>query len=204
MPRYTDKMRQRSKGAGTPQGYDLHAGVLASDARALGMLFGNIAPMIRKKLRAQFYRVPDAVIADATHDAIVDYAISPTKFKPEFCVPVQTYLLKAARMNIVDELRADLRRHVREEWFAHNRPLGAVSTVAALSTEYDFSERQTMLQRVIESMSVAEQTAVKLWFAGEGPAAIGAALGGSCEDAAAEVKRLKDRVIKRCRRAATL
>jgi hypothetical protein len=155
-----------------------HDRLVAGDERSLIYLFEHVPAMLRRRLRAAFHRAPDHYLADAAEDAVVDYAMSPSRFDSSYGLSIERYLFNAAWRNVADTL--------------------SVNRVAKVE--------KAILERVAAAaaaLSEVEQRAVACWLSGANTASIASALGIGCLSAVEqrrEVKRLKDRVIKRCRR----
>lgn len=160
----------------------------------------RLLPQLQNRLRRAFPRTSDDVRHDAAVDALVGYWIRPDQYDQQRGVPLEAYLYQAARRNVIDVHRSEARRRARECAYAQIvRTLASPRWLVAASA---FQERLTLCGASIASTT--ERSALCLWASGEGVLVIAAALGIDALPAShqrAEVKRFKDRMIKRLRRA---
>jgi hypothetical protein len=176
---------------------DLAARIGRGDAAALGELAQHLLPVLMRRLRRAYGRVPSDLLSDACEDAILEYGASPRRFDPARGVPLDRFLQMAAARNLADLLKADARRRRRETTYVE-RQQSAPRVRTLLGVEGETDARRRILSVVHGGL---ERTALAQWLAGEQRAAsLAAALGISHlspVEQRREVKRFKDRVRKR-------
>lgn len=158
--------------------------------------------MLQRRLQRVFPRTAADLIADAVEDALLEYARRPDRFDPSRDVPLERYLFTAASRNLINALDSERRRREREA------RCGEVMLAAKLEATLDELEAVRELETKLESSVVAsskhERAAVHLWLAGERRTqALAEALALShltFHNQRVEVKRFKDRILKRCLR----
>jgi hypothetical protein len=189
--------------AGGHASRELHCRLVNGDQTVLTVIADNVLPTIRRRLRRAFRSASQGSIEDATEDAFVQYALGPVEFDASRGVPLEYYLYQAAARNVIDLLRAEDNRRAREAAYASWLSLRAS---AALARERDQHLRVSLAATIRNfGAGEAERKAFSLWIEGKGgtePLAI--ALGLNHLPIAAqrqEVKRFKDRVLKRLARS---
>ena len=139
---------------------------------------------------------------DAVEDALVDYALSPERFNSSYGLSVERYLFNAAWRNVVDASKSGTRRRAREERFTQTACLHVDGAGPGID-EMEDKRLERILSSAVATLSDAERHAVRCWLRGADTVSIANALGVGDLPVAErrhEVKRLKDRVIKRCKR----
>jgi RNA polymerase sigma-70 factor, ECF subfamily len=179
----------------------LHDALARGDPYALDRLAEHLLPSLRRSVRAAFRVAPDDFIVDSTEDAFLEYAMCPQRFDPSRGVPLERFLQIAAKRNLQDRLRIDARRKAREQRYAAHWLLQRSSAACVPSRTL----RGTAITRVLGSVCHgAEYQAALLWLQGERTTAVlSAALSLTHlepTERRREVKRFKDRMIKRVHR----
>jgi hypothetical protein len=180
---------------------ELHNQILGGSAAALDTLATlMLRPMVRM-LGAGFPRACNDLLATAAEDAILDYGNRPQRFDPCRAVPIDRYLLFAARRNLLNLLQAEERRLLREGAYAKQE---AQTYRPTWFTRISRDTNRFRLQILAIATDRLERRAIVLWLNG----------GSTTEELAAalklshlpipeqrkEVKRFKDRIVARCRR----
>jgi hypothetical protein len=181
---------------------DLHSQLLGGSAAALDTLAGLLLQPMVRALRAGFPRACNDLLATAAEDAILEYGRCPHRFDPSRAVPIDRYLLFAARRNLLNLLEAEERRLLREGEYAKQEAQTHRSICWFPLTSLD---RNRFRQQILAiGTDRVERRAIVLWLNG----------GSATEDLAAalrlshlpmrerrkEVKRFKDRIVARFRR----
>jgi RNA polymerase sigma-70 factor (ECF subfamily) len=181
----------------------LHERVIHGDAQALDELAERLLPALCRWLRRRFVHAAEDVLVDASEDAIVEYASRPTRFDSERGVPLEKYLYAAAWRNAVNSLQREARRRAREARYATGHA-GGERRPARERSAIDADVWKRLLAGVTKS---SERAPFLLWLNGERRTKVLAAALGcrdlSPSDQRREVKRLKDRVMKRLNRLRT-
>jgi hypothetical protein len=155
-------------------------------------------PALHRRLRRAFRTAPEAAIADAIDDAVVQYARRPSMFDPSHRVPLDAFLYQATWRNVTNALRADRRRREREAIFVERSALGR--QIVQRSRD-DSKSTQHRLELVASEI---DRDAVILWLNGRRRTeALAKTLGLSSLSAAeqrAELKRFHDRMLRRLAR----
>jgi DNA-directed RNA polymerase specialized sigma24 family protein len=99
--------------------------LLEGDENALEPFAGRALETLPRLLRRSFPRVPADWATDAVVDAILELAARPDRVDPTDAPALDRFLLLAARRTLINLLRADSRRRLREaryaEQSAHNQ-----------------------------------------------------------------------------------
>jgi hypothetical protein len=150
------------------------------------------------------------MLNDAAEDAILDYGRSPARFDPLRGVPLDGFLYMAAWRNAVDLLNAERRRQAREKTYAETAPTAHTAPAFQHGAGSATGERflRTAVTALLETpVTDGERAALRLFLVqGErGTPPLAEALGLNALPASeqrCEVKRFKDRVLKRLKRIA--
>lgn len=183
----------------------LHDRLRGGDGMAVAPLAEVLLPGLARRLRRRFPGTDEHLLAEAAEDAFLNYVRRPARFEPGRGVALDQYLFQAACRDVVDRLRSDARRRVREVEYARRLPHEEGPTGAeAFEIRHD---REVLLSRLADSGVVvgeAEQRALRLLLNGEhSPEAWVPVLrlaGQPSEEGRGGVKRLRDRLLKRLRR----
>jgi hypothetical protein len=181
----------------------LHFAVIDGDSAALEELAARVLLTLRRSLVRQFHAVPLDLINDGIEDAILEYAAKPFRFDESFGLSLEVYLRWAARRNVANSLKAEVRRRRREVEFATEMAARAVQTQTAAEKRADNRGVSSSFRRDVLALSESEyeQAALSTWLSGERRTAPLAALLGLADLPVAEqrrhVKRFKDRYCKR-------
>lgn len=163
---------------------------------------GELLDGLRNMLRRRFPRAGDDLVNDAAEDCIVDYLRRPSQFDATRGTSVTRFLFPSAARNLSNLMQGEVRRKVREAAFAAQADVSH-EDIAPQNKDDERSEIRRRLLSVITD--VAERRAVLRWLAGErATAPLANELGLSDRtrsDQQREVKRFKDRVVKRLLRA---
>jgi RNA polymerase sigma-70 factor (ECF subfamily) len=178
----------------------LHARILLGDEHAREQLLARMLPDLVQRVRQQFRAAPGDLVSDAVVDALLDYVSRPGRFDSGRNVPLFAFLVRAAACNVINSLEAERRRRVREARYADD-----AAARAKLPETVESRYTQILIPRPHDVASDgAERRAYELWRAGErrtGVFATALGLSGLAPlDQRREVKRFKDRLLKRIRR----
>jgi DNA-directed RNA polymerase specialized sigma24 family protein len=198
-----DRKRQESNFASLDASViDLHDLIIKGDQEALQELLDRLGGLLRRQLRRAFSHAPDDLIIDAANDALIEYALRPAMFDVSRNVPLERFLYRAAWRNLADSTKAAAKRREREARYVQLSPL-LVDPAAERDPDSNCDDNVKL--RILEiAAGPREQSDLLLWLNGErrtGP--IAAVLGMNHLDAPGqrqEVKRFKDRLVKRIRR----
>ena len=180
---------------------DLHFRILAGDSAAVSELLQSFAPTLIRRLRQTFTRVSEVHIVDGVDEAVVDYVLRPTQYDSHIGVSLFRYLYWASRRNVLDYIRSESRRRGRERAYAE--------LITATNGDDHCAQRSRQLEQVMDlcndvTWSSRDQRTLHRFLEGErNPAVLASVLGvsnRSPHEQRAEIKRFKDRVIKRLRR----
>jgi DNA-directed RNA polymerase specialized sigma24 family protein len=177
---------------------ELHDRVKEGSLDALNELIAHFLRVVPSWLRRAFPRASDELRVDAAEDALVEYAARPTRFDPARGIPLEAYLLRAASRNLINRLDAERRRKAREDQYAQQTAINE----AIRERPEPHSSYLGRIEFVLSGAeSDAEKCAMKLWLKGERQTrAFAEALGLGdlpAEEQRIEVKRFKDRIVKR-------
>lgn len=135
---------------------------------------------------------------DATEDASLEYGANPARFDPSRLRSVVDFVYVIARRNLLDRLRAETALKHRESAYAKEH--GAVAVPQMREPRSDIDLWAGILAVTTDPK---ERRATELWLDGAGTLSIAQALGYGhlpADGQRAEVKRFKDRLIKRLSR----
>ena len=185
----------------------LHWNVCRGDAVAAESVASLVLPRLRRRLRLAFRRVPADVLVDGAVDAIVEYLQRPARFDSSRGVPLDRFLYHAASRNVLDAIRSASSRRARELRYEQEMVAAARDAVSASESARDATQIcERHVARLFECTPEWEQRALRCWVAGDRQTdALAVALGfGTLPsvDRQREVKRFKDRILRRLRRIA--
>jgi hypothetical protein len=179
---------------------DLHHEILGGSATALDTLAALLLQPMVRALRAGFSRACNDSIATAAADAILEYGRRPQRFDPSRAVPIDRYLLFAARRNLLNLLESEERRLLREAEYAKeaqtHRPMGWFPLMSPDPDKF----RRLILAIATDRV---ERRAIVLWLNAGTTEDLAAVLKVShlpVREQRKEVKRFKDRIVARFRR----
>jgi hypothetical protein len=206
--RHGSPPRNRSRPRATPSSPEvsllaLHERLIGGDEAALNEAAERLLRLLQRALHRAFPRAPADWITDAAEDAILDYVRHPGQFDPRRQVWLERFLLPPAVRNLVNRAERERRLKHREEVYAAQAKPGALWGRSPLSDpEEDAQFRVLVLAAAADD---AEREALVLLLDGvcDTPA-LAKALGATDRPVAEqrqEVKRFRDRLIKRVRRA---
>lgn len=181
----------------------LHLAVIDGDSAALEELAARVLLTLRRSLVRQFHAVPIDLINDGIEDAIIEYAARPFRFDESFGLSLEVYLRWAARRNVANFLKAEVRRRRREVEYATELAARAVQLQTAPDKLAGSRGATSSFRQEVVALgeSEYEQAALSTWLSGERRTAPLAALLGIADLPVAEqrrhVKRFKDRYSKR-------
>jgi CheY-like chemotaxis protein len=176
----------------------LHARVLTGQLSAIECVAASLPRELPPRLRRVFPHVPSELIIDATEDAILEYAANPARFDPLRHISLKDFIGFAARRNLASTVLAESRRKRREARYAAVQP---IITPVTDSEPVQFDLWACLLSVITDPV---ELRAAKRWLDGDRSTdALAEALGIddlSQADRRREVKRFKDRLLKRISR----
>jgi RNA polymerase sigma-70 factor, ECF subfamily len=183
----------------------LHNRLLSGDRTALEELAEILLPSLCRQLRRAFPRSAHDIINDAVVDAIIGYGRDPSTFDPFRGPSLERFLYHVSWRNMADLLKAGARRLARETEYARQVTDQNRDTHIGGNTAFNASDGQSTW-RLADAAGVVgrERAALRCWLDGETrtaplAAALGAA-GLTPSEQRREVKRFKDRVLKRLAR----
>ena len=195
--------RHDSSGPGQPHvsWTELHDHAVVGNRTALETIAEHALSTLHRQLRRAFPRTDDDLLQDAVTDAFMDYVRRPDHFDSSSSEGLDQFLYRAAWRNAANSLQSDLRRRSREVRYAREARLQALLNQDERSLAID----TTMIRRLLDdTIDVAECEALACWLDGErrtGPLAQALGLGLlPAVDQQREVKRFKDRILKRISR----
>lgn len=106
-------------GDDSAQWCELHRRLLAGDRTASEEVVRLLHASLIQEVTAQFRQADPHSIWDGVIDAILDYCARPQQFDTERGVSLKRFLRLAARRNVMNILRGEQRRKVREEAARH-------------------------------------------------------------------------------------
>lgn len=190
----------------------LHARLLRRDLSAPSDLVqAHLEPLVRW-LRARYPRADDDLLQDVAVDLLLSLAERPEQYDPDRA-PLQRYLRMAARRDVQNALRGERRRsrllvrvqHVELAGPTGKRPVESAEDPAEMVARSEPLSPRT-LALVRSAFDDAEWEIVQLMLDGERRTGPYAALLGLAErppqEQARQVKRVKDRLLKRLQRLA--
>jgi len=177
--------------------HSLHERVLREDVAALNELAACLLRILVPRLRRAYRHASTDFVSDACEDAILEYAINPWRFDSTRGVALARFVQLAAARNLRNLMQAERRRRNREARYANEQ--SRASTNAVDGRYFD-------TRRVVNSVAAggAERKALTAWLDGERDTARLATLLKlshlALSEQRSEVKRFKDRMIKRLSR----
>jgi CheY-like chemotaxis protein len=173
----------------------LHKRLLAGQPGALECLASVFLNVLPPRLQRAFPRVPWDFALDAATDACLEYSANPAKFDMSSSVSLVDFVQLIARRNLADRLRAEIALKNREVRYADEQMVIFPSELPVRCFDIDL-----WASVVAVTIDSSERRAAELWLDGAGNAAIAEALGVvhlAQRDQRREVKRFKDRLLKR-------
>jgi len=195
------KMTER---ATVPYIQNLHQKLSAGDPTASQELAQILLPLLIRQLSKIFPMVDKDIISDGVTDAFLEYCIKPESFDPGKNVPVDRFLLMAARRNVSNVLRSEKRRRDREEKYAREEFVELADFAGNTIGEGRNSDARKLSHLLGLLDDPKDKQILRLKLAGERHTeAFSKVLGISdlpVEVQRKEVKRAKDRIEKILRR----
>lgn len=174
---------------------------IQGDVEGLDELATCLLRILIPRLRRTHRRAPVDFLSDATEDAILEYGKNPERFDPARGVPLDRFVQLAATRNLANLLQADARRRKRDARYLDLQPVSTNLTKDLHAGEEDGKNRQKWLSIVNRG---PERRALITWLEGERRTdALAAILEISHlpqREQRREVKRFKDRILKRASR----
>jgi CheY-like chemotaxis protein len=175
----------------------LHARVLAGDPGALECLDAMFLAVLPPRLARAFPRAPHDLVQDAVVDAALEYGAAPQRFDPSRAPSIADFVSVIATRNLRDCLAAEASRHARERrWVTeHNRLRSGI--------RHPRHEPDLWGALVSVITEPSERRAAQRWMNGEADSLIAQELGcghRALDEQSREVKRFKDRILKRLSR----
>ncbi|HEY7285066.1 MAG TPA: response regulator [Vicinamibacterales bacterium] len=182
---------------------ELHDRLLLGETCVLEGIAKDLLNTIPRMLRRAFPRTSHDILADATEDAVLDYARRPARFDRTRGTSLKGYIYTAAWRNVRDRILSESRRQKYETSYAHTKDQ-LTQQLNRESTREESDLRQEELSKLLaKTCSRTEQLAIDLWLDGAASTALAAVLGLSElpeGEQRQEVKRFKDRILKRLSR----
>jgi len=188
---------------------DLHRRLLTGDRIASEEVVRLLHASLTQEVSAQFRQTDQHIIWDGVIDAILDYCAQPQQFDAERGVSLKRFLRLAARRNVMNILRGEQRRKVREEAAGHVWVVSSVELNPAVGNLLQKEEptqrhrQQTALTNALQNPNDQQLLALRLQGVRR-TEAFAEILGIThlpIEMQRREVKRAKDRIDKMlCRR----
>ena len=178
----------------------LHARLLSGDRTALDLLARELLGTLSQRLQRAFPRAPHDTVIDSVEDAILEYAAAPGRFDHLRGTPLAQFVYVAAWRNLANHLHAETRRRAREAAYAssHMPPRASEPEPAPFLAERVRSYALSTAANEFEARAIEE------WLAGRRTTSnLARALQLGNLPAAKqrrEVKRFKDRILKRLTR----
>ena len=165
-------------------------------------LSAELLTRIVRHVRRSFPRVPIDFVADAVEDALVEYVVHPQHFASAAGGTLDGFLTHAAKRNLQNRLRTERRRDAREREYARQGPR---FTVLASGDDGDERKHHRALRHVLTVVCSREELAAAMMWLRDAAATAAIATKLKLGDLPIatqrrEVKRFKDRVIKRISR----
>lgn len=169
-----------------------------------GSAIGQALEALRRTLRHRFPLAADDLLNDAAEDSVLDYLQRPGQFDPARGTTLPGFLLPSAVRNLQNLLQADARRRARESSYVGEQIARSCGEILRDIEQRDLQEhlRRRALAVIVDDR---ERHALLRWLDGDrSSASLAQALGLSdrrLSEQTREVKRFKDRVLKRLLRA---
>jgi RNA polymerase sigma-70 factor (ECF subfamily) len=176
----------------------LHMRFLAGQPGALDCLDSVFLKALPPRLERAFPRAPWDFTVDATTDACLEYGANPVRFDASRNSSIVDFVYLIARRNLANRLRAETSLKDREARYAREQTMVLPPVLQTGRSDMDL---WACLSAV--TLDSREHRAVELWLDEAGNDAIAEALGFGhlpSEDRRREVKRFKDRLLKRLSR----
>jgi RNA polymerase sigma-70 factor (ECF subfamily) len=195
-------------GDNSAQLLELHGRLLAGDRTASEEVMRLLHALLIQEVSTQFRHTDQHIIWDGVIDAVLDYCARPQQFDAERGVSLKRFLRLAARRNIVNILRGEQRRKVREEVAGHAWAVSSVELDPAagnLLQQEEATQRQRQQVALTQALqNPNDQQLLALRLQGiRRTEAFAEVLGIThlpIEAQRREVKRAKDRIDKMLRR----
>ncbi len=191
---------------------ELHSRMLARDPTAPADLCERYLIAITARLGRRFPNVDEHKIEDAAADALLNYAEHPERFDPARS-PLAAYLYMSARGDLLNWLEQEKRRRkrlvplddVELARSARNTDVTGICSAEAALGEESLAELQSVLDAACRTEQ--ERRVLRLVAEGERRTAVFAQVLGIADLGIAEqrreVKRVKERLLKKARRLAS-
>jgi RNA polymerase sigma-70 factor (ECF subfamily) len=184
--------------------FELHESVVQGDENALDQLAAFLLKTLPRILRRRFPRAPAEWMIDAVEDVILDYARRPTAYDPTRRVSLERFLVPAAVRNLSNRIERERRLKQREEGYAVQERL-FTHTVEPSIGEADIAAR--LRGKVLAITRTEAEARALLWMLKPAPsvARLAEILGVTdcpIEEQRREIKRFRDRIVKRLGRLA--
>jgi RNA polymerase sigma-70 factor (ECF subfamily) len=174
----------------------LHERLVTGDDSVLDELAAELLAQLLPRLRRGFPHAPQDVVVEAVEDAILEYVAQPAQFDPLRGLSIGQFLTMVARRNLMNALAKEAARKVREARYASVQPTRMVP--ADTDPVPDARVRARLLAATADN---AERRALVAWLEGDrSTVGLAKSLGLShlpSIEQRREVKRFKDRVVKR-------
>jgi DNA-directed RNA polymerase specialized sigma24 family protein len=196
------------EGDDSAQLLEMHRRLLAGDRTASEAVMRLLHASLTQEVSAQFRQIDQHIIWDGVIDAMLDYCARPQQFDAERGVSLKRFLRLAARRNVMNILRGEQRRKVREEaaghaWAAANVELDpAAGNLFQKEESAQRQRQQTALTNALQNPNDQQLLALRLQGVRR-TEAFAEILGIThlpIETQRREVKRAKDRIDKMLRR----
>jgi RNA polymerase sigma-70 factor (ECF subfamily) len=195
-------------GDNSAQLLELHGRLLAGDRTASEEVMRLLHALLIQEVSTQFRHTDQHIIWDGVIDAVLDYCARPQQFDAERGISLKRFLRLAARRNIVNILRGEQRRKVREEVAGHAWAVSSVELDPAagnLLQQEEATQRQRQQVALTQALqNPNDQQLLALRLQGiRRTEAFAEVLGIThlpIEAQRREVKRAKDRIDKMLRR----
>jgi len=187
---------------------ELHRRLLTGDRTASEEVVRLLHASLTQEISTQFSHTDQHIIWDGVIDAMLDYCARPQQFDAERGISLKRFLRLAARRNVMNILRGEQRRKVREEAAGHAWAASSVELDPAAGNLLQKEEskqrqrQQTALTNALQNPNDQQLLALRLQGVRR-TEAFAAVLGIAhlpMETQRREVKRAKDRIDKMLRR----
>jgi RNA polymerase sigma-70 factor (ECF subfamily) len=182
---------------------DLHLRFVEGDRMAVEAIADRVLPVLTTRLRRAFPRQPIDVLHDALTDAFLDYMTRPRAFDSSSDEALQRRPYQAAWRNAANSLRSEERRRKRQARYPVK--MSVATPPSERMNDPGVSMTKSQANRILEVANTAiEREALVCWLSGQrrtSPLARALSLGElSQPEQRREVKRFKDRILKRVAR----
>lgn len=180
-----------------------HTPVLNAAHDSVDQICASVLPILERAVAARFRHADSDWVHDAAVDALLEYATHPQTYDPSRGVPLWKWLVYPARRNLLNRVKSEYRRR-SVEIYASNVERLEPATDDRLEHGLDLNDLKA---KMFHDWSAAERKILLLWISGERRTArFAEAIGAdtlTSDRQRIEVKRLKDRVLRRLRRLGT-